>query len=196
MKKKKIFPVNCFWVSEEICLSRTRIYCMNIKPPQLTLQLRPWSLLLQAKEKYSIFKKYRTFSVLIYSYIQVEIGKTRNCVETRRPQGGVFSHNFEFFQFSRVLIFKKYKTFSVLIYSYINTSGNWKNEKLCGNTTPAGRSVFTQFRIFPIFTSVDITVYQYGKNVLYFFYNIAQRTLTEEWREIFRVDIELYQHGS
>ena len=44
--------------------------------------------------------------------------------------------------------------------------------------------------------SVDITVYQYGKNVLYFFYNIAQRTLTEKWREIFRVDIELYQHGS
>ena len=35
---------------------------------------------------------------------RVEIGKTRNCVETRRPQGGVFSHNFEFFQFSRVLI--------------------------------------------------------------------------------------------
>ena len=92
--------------------------------------------------------------------------------------------------------FKKYKTFSVLIYSYINTSGNRKNEKLCGNTTPAGRSVFTQFRVFPIFTSVDITVYQYGKNVLYFFYNIAQRTLTEKWREIFRVDIELYQHGS
>ena len=51
-------------------------------------------------------------------------------------------------------------------------------------------------RVFPIFTSVDITVYQYGKNVLYFFYNIAQRTLTEKWREIFRVDIELYQHGS
>ena len=59
-------------------------------------------------------------------------------METRRPQGGVFSHNFEF---------------------------------------------------FPIFTSVDITVYQYGKNVLYFFYNIAQRTLTEKWQEIFRVDI-------
>ena len=93
-------------------------------------------------------------------------------------------------------MFKKYKTFSVLIYSYINTSGNWKNEKLCGNTTPAGRSVFTQFRVFPIFTSVDKTVYQYGKNVLYLFYNIAQRTSTEEWREIFRADIELYQHGS
>ena len=28
------------------------------------------------------------------------------------------------------------------------------------------------------------------------FHTIAQRTLTEEWREIFRVDIELYQHGS
>ena len=84
----------------------------------------------------------------------------------------------------------------MLIYSYINTSGNWKNEKLCGNMMPAGWSVFTQFRVFPIFTSVDVTVYQYGKNVLYFFYNIAQRTLTEEWREIFCVDIELYQHGS
>ena len=41
--------------------------------------------------------------------------------------------------------FQKYKTFSVFTYSYINTSGNWKNEKLCGNTTPAGRSVFTKF---------------------------------------------------
>ena len=49
---------------------------------------------------------------------------------------------------------------------------------------------------FPISTSVDITVYQFGKNVLYFFYNIAQKTLTEDWREIFRVDIELCQHGS
>ena len=46
------------------------------------------------------------------------------------------------------------------------------------------------------FLIVDITVYQYGKNVLYFFYNIAQTTLTEEWWEIFRVDIKLYQHGS
>ena len=92
--------------------------------------------------------------------------------------------------------FKKYKTFSELIYSYINTSRNWENEKLCGNTKPAGRSIFIQFRVFPIFTSADMTVYQYEKNVLYFFYNIAQRTLTEEWWEIFRVDIELYQQGS
>jgi hypothetical protein len=35
---------------------------------------------------------------------RMEIGKTRNCVETRRPKGGVFSHNFEFSQFPRVLI--------------------------------------------------------------------------------------------
>ena len=45
------------------------------------------------------------------------------------------------------IIINKYKTFSVLIYSYINTSGNWENEKLCGNKTQ-GRSVFTQF--FPL----------------------------------------------
>jgi hypothetical protein len=44
---------------------------------------------------------------------------------------------------------------------------------LYGNTTPEGRSVFKQFRVFPTSTSVDITIYQYGKNVLYFFYNIA-----------------------
>ena len=46
------------------------------------------------------------------------------------------------------LIFKKYKTFSVLIYSYINTSGNWKNEKLCGNTTPAGEVFSHNFEFF------------------------------------------------
>jgi hypothetical protein len=98
------------------------------------------------------------------------------------------------------VIFNKYKTFSVLIYSYINTSGNWENEKLCGNATPEGRSVgrrvFTQFRVFPVSTSVDITVYQYGKNVLYLFYNIAQRNIKREIFRRFRVDIELYQHGS
>ena len=57
---------------------------------------------------------------------------------------------------------------------------------------PEGWSVFTQFRVFPISTSVDITIYQYGKNVLYLFYNIAQGNIK---KEIFRVDIELYQHG-
>ena len=61
-----------------------------------------------------------------------------------------------------------------IINSYINTHWNWKNEKLCGNTTPLGRSVLTKFRVFPISMSVDITVHLYGKNVLCFFYNIAQ----------------------
>ena len=84
----------------------------------------------------------------------------------------------------------------MLIYSYINTSGNWENEKLFGNTTPEGRSVFAQFRVFPISTSVDITIYQYGKNVLYLFYNIAQRNIKKGIFRRFRVDIELYQHGS
>ena len=87
---------------------------------------------------------------------------------------------------------------------YINTRGNWENEKLCGNTTPEGRSVFlgtrlsvfTQFRVFPISTSVDITVYQHGKNVLYLFYNIAQRNIKKEIFQRYRVDMELYQHGS
>ena len=45
-------------------------------------------------------------------------------------------------------------------------------------------------------TSVDVTVYQYGKNVLYLFYNIAQRNIKKEIFRRFRVDIELYQHGS
>ena len=60
------------------------------------------------------------------------------------------------------------------IYSYINTSRNWINEKLCANTTLAGRSVF------PIST----------------IYNMAQKTSTKEWRKIFRAYIELYQYGS
>ena len=70
-------------------------------------------------------------------------------------------------------MFKKYKTFSVLISIYINTSGDWENEKLRGNKTPAGWSVFTKFRVFPISTSVDKTYTNTG-NVLYFIYNIAQ----------------------
>ena len=60
-----------------------------------------------------------------------------------------------------------YKTniniFSILIYSYINARENWENSKLCENTPPFGRRVSTQFRVFPISTRVDITVYQHGK---------------------------------
>lgn len=64
------------------------------------------------------------------------------------------------------------------------------------------RSVFTKFhKFFQVSRQVLITVYHYGKNALYilFFYNIAQKckiTSKEEGRKIFRVDIELHQHGS
>ena len=58
----------------------------------------------------------------------------------------------------------------------------------------------TKFRVFPISTGADITVYQHGKNILYFFYNIAQKkykiTSMDERREIDRVYIELCKHGS
>ena len=57
--------------------------------------------------------------------------------------------------------------------------------------------VFTKLRVFPVFASIDITVYLYGKNVLYryFFYNIAQKkykiTSMDERRKNFQVKIEL-----
>ena len=53
--------------------------------------------------------------------------------------------------------------------------------------------VFNKYKTF--FFS-NITVYQYGKNVLYLFCNIAQRNIKKEIFRCFRVDIELYQHGS
>ena len=59
--------------------------------------------------------------------------------------------------------------------------------------------VFTKFRDFSIFTSVDISVHLYRKNVLYFFYNIAQKIqnyFNDERREIYHVYIELCKHGS
>ena len=84
------------------------------------------------------------------------------------------------------------------MYSCISTRVEIGKTRNCvaGNTTPEGRSVFTQFRVFPISTSVDITIYQYGKNVLYLFYNIAQRNIKKEIFRRFHVDIELYQPGS
>ena len=85
--------------------------------------------------------------------------------------------------FKNIYLRNIYNIFRVDIQLYQH---EWKLEKqeIAWKHDPAGRSVFTQFRVFPIFTSVDITVYQYGKNVLYFFHNIAQRTLTKERREI------------
>ena len=85
-------------------------------------------------------------------------------------------------------IFNKYKTFSVLIYSYINTSGNWENEKLCGNTISS----------FPNFNECWYwTVYQYGKNVLYLL-NIeyTNNEVTCPGCSATYFGIELYQHGS
>ena len=70
---------------------------------------------------------------------------------------------------------KKCKTFSVLIYSYINTSGIGKTRNCVETRRPNGGVFALNIRVFPISTSVDITVYLYGKNVLYFFYNIAQK---------------------
>ena len=88
-------------------------------------------------------------------------------------------------QNKKQLYLRNIKHFRVDIQLYQH-EWNWKNEKLCGNTMPAGRSVFTKFRAFPISTSVDITLYLYGKNVLYFFYNIVQKkhkiTSMNEWR--------------
>ena len=73
------------------------------------------------------------------------------------------TRDFSLFNQSAQALLKGY-----FINSYINTSGNWENEKLCGNTTPEEQSVFTQFRVFPISTSVDITIYQYGKKCFIF----------------------------
>jgi hypothetical protein len=63
-----------------------------------------------------------------------------------------------------------------------------------------GQNVFIQFRVFPTSTSVDITIYPCGKNVLYIFYNIAMSkarrirkisVLFFHRRKNSRVDIEL-----
>jgi hypothetical protein len=60
---------------------------------------------------------------------------------------------------------------SSVIYSNIKHFPCWYT--VISTRVEFGRSVFIQFRVFPTSTSVDITIYHYGKNVLYFFYNIA-----------------------
>ena len=57
---------------------------------------------------YFIFKKYKTFSVLIYSYINTS-GNWKI-----RPLGVVFPHNFEFFQSTR-------KMFYIFFYNIAST---------------------------------------------------------------------------
>ena len=57
----------------------------------------------------------------------------------------------------------------------------WENSKLCKNTPPSRRRVSTQFLVFPIFTRVDITVYQHGKCFIFLKYKaflVFQRVLT------------------
>jgi hypothetical protein len=125
-------------------------------------------------------QKFRGIVVVIVNFCKFYNIHFSCCVKDLYPG----TPDFFFSSANTHALFNKYKTFSVLIYSYINTSGNWENEKLCGNTTPEGRRVFTQFRVFPISTS------------LYLFYNIAQRNIKKEIFRRFRVDIELYQHGS
>ena len=49
----------------------------------------------------------------------------------------------------------------------------------------------TKIRVFLISTSVDITVYQYKKNLLCFLYNLAKKTLKEQRQEICRVVIDI-----
>ena len=67
------------------------------------------------------------------------------------------------YNLKEITIVNKYKTFSVLIYSYINTS-----RVEIGKTKNCVETRFHTISSFPNSTSVDITVYQYGKKVLYF----------------------------
>jgi hypothetical protein len=60
----------------------------------------------------------------------------------------------------------------MLIYSYINTSGNWENEKLCGNTT-LGAGVFSHNFEFSQFPRVLIYKLHINREKCFiFFYNI------------------------
>ena len=70
------------------------------------------------------------------------------------------------------------------------------NGKMCIHAS----SIFKKYKTFSVYIYYfHITVYQHGENVLYFFYNIAQKkykiTSMDERREIFHVYIELRKHG-
>jgi hypothetical protein len=101
---------------------------------------------------------------------RVEIGKTRNCVETRRPKGGVFSHNFEFPNFHEC----------------------WYNLASSAGISPEESGFYFK-------THSQAKTHRDscgGGYLLYLFYNIAQRNIKKEIFRRFRVDIELYQHRS
>jgi hypothetical protein len=111
----KKFLVKCmWWLRSKLLYLKTWGSCSGFSVDTV-LQCQCWYL--------TNIKHFPCWYTVIST--RVETGKTRNCVETRPPKGGVVSHNFsEFSQFPRV--------------------------------------------------------FQYGKNVLYLFYNIAQRNIKKE----------------
>ena len=57
------------------------------------------------------------------------------------------------------------------------------------------REIVWKFRVFPVSTSVDITAYQHGKNVLYFFYNIAQKnTKFLQWKRDGKFSVFIFSY--
>ena len=80
---------------------------------------------------------------------------------------------------AREFTLNKYKTFSVLIYIIQLYQREWKLGKrgIVWKHDARRAEYFHTISSFAISTSVDITVYQHGKNVLYLFYNIAQRNI-------------------
>jgi hypothetical protein len=98
MYKHKLYPVS-FCVATQVIQYGVNVAIICIYPPQEGKAWEGGWNEVPPSQFCIIFNKYKTFSVLIYSYINTsgrEMGKTRNYVETRRPEGGVFSHNFEF----------------------------------------------------------------------------------------------------
>ena len=61
------------------------------------------------------------------------------------------------------------------IYGYLNTSVIRKTRSCVEGRRLLGGVFFTYYRVFPISTSVYITASIYGKNNLYFIYNITQK---------------------
>ena len=122
--------------------------------------------------------------IIIIAFVNSERWLAKSRVDITLCQHGKFPATFLLMFF--VLYYKRnIKHFFVLIYSYINPRENWKNSKLCENTSPCGRRVSTQFLVFPISTRVDITVYQHGKCFIFLKYNVFSYYQTNDdklWR--------------
>ena len=83
--------------------------------------------------------------VLMYLFL-MHVKILKSCMTSMK---GIL-HNYK--KYYKIQDLRNRKHFSVLIYSCINTRGN-----------------STQFRVFPISMTVDITVYQHRKMFYYFF---------------------------